>query len=176
MLSRAQQDRSCVVILRTGRVRVRARAAALVFGGGARGARGTGAVDMQAVGIGGTVVIHAAGNGGSQALRQRVGGECLRRLMSMLSYAMDASAAPSAALAAATERPSAVIAAIVEWGMVPQIPTATITSGSKLHVCVSCAPGTRRATEAHGTRAEAHRRRANPATQPARRCNVRPGL
>ena len=97
--------------------------------------------------------IHAAGNGVSQAPRQRVGGECLRRLMSMLSCAMDSSAAPSAVLAAATERPSAVSAAITEWGMVPQTATATeTTSGSKVHVCVSRAPGTRRATEGHGFR------------------------
>ena len=36
--------------------------------------------------------------------------------MSMLPCAMDSSTPPSAALAAATERPSAVSAAIVEWG------------------------------------------------------------
>ena len=96
-----------------------------------------------------SVVIHAAENGGTQALRQRVGGECPRRLMSMLSYALDSSTAPSAALAAATERPSAVSATIVEWGAVPQTPTATTTSGSKVHVCGTCAPGTMRATEAH---------------------------
>ena len=65
---------------------------------------------------------------------------------------MDSSAAPRAALAAATERPSDVSAAIVEWGTVPQTPTAITTSGSKVHVCGSCAPGTRRATEAHGLR------------------------
>ena len=99
-----------------------------------------------------SVVTHAAGNGGSQAPRQRVGGECLRRLMSMLSCAKDSSAAASAALAAATERPSAVSAAIAEWGMVPQTPTATTMSGSKVHVCGSRALGTRRATEAHGLR------------------------
>ena len=64
----------------------------------------------------------------SQAPRQRVGDECRRRLMSMLSCAMDSSAAPSAALAAATERPSAVSAAMVEWGTVPQTPTAITTS------------------------------------------------
>ena len=98
------------------------------------------------------VATHAAGNGASQAPRQRVGDECLRRLMSMLSCAMDSSSAPSAALAAATERPSAVSAAIAEWGMVPQTPTATTTSGSKVHVCGSRAPGTRRTTEAHGFR------------------------
>ena len=69
----------------------------------------------------------------SQAPRQRVGDECRRRLMSMLSCAMDSSAAPSAALAAATERPSAVSAAMVEWGTVPQTPIATTTSGSKVH-------------------------------------------
>ena len=49
-----------------------------------------------------------------QAPRQRVGEECRRRLMSMLPCAMDSSAAPSAALAAATERPSAVSAVMVE--------------------------------------------------------------
>ena len=86
----------------------------------------------------------------SQAPRQRAGDECLRRLMSMLSCAMDSSAAPSAALAAATERPSAVSAAVVEWGMVSQTPNATTTSGSKVHVCGLRAPGTRRAIEAHG--------------------------
>ena len=48
----------------------------------------------------------------SQAPRQRVGDECRRRLMSMLSCAMASSAAPSAALAAATERPSAL-----QWKM-----------------------------------------------------------
>ena len=69
----------------------------------------------------------------SQAPRQRVGDECRRRLMSMLPRAMDSSAAPSAALAAATERPSAVSAAMVEWGTVPQTPIATTTSGSKVH-------------------------------------------
>ena len=37
----------------------------------------------------------------------------------MLSCAMDSSAAPSAALAAVTERPSAMRAAMVEWGTVP---------------------------------------------------------
>ena len=65
---------------------------------------------------------------------------------------MDSSAAPRAALAAATERPSDVSAAIAEWGTVPQTPTAITTSGSKVHVCGSCALGTRRATEAHGLR------------------------
>ena len=50
----------------------------------------------------------------SQAPRQRVGDECRRRLMSMLPCAMGSSAAPSAALAAATERPGAVSAAMVE--------------------------------------------------------------
>ena len=49
-----------------------------------------------------------------QAPRQRVGEECRRRLMSMVPCAMDSSAALSAALAAATERPSAVSAAMVE--------------------------------------------------------------
>ena len=34
----------------------------------------------------------------------------------------------------------------------PQPPTAITTSGSKVHVCGSCAQGTRRATEAHGLR------------------------
>ena len=96
--------------------------------------------------------IHAAGNDESQAPRQRVGDECRRRLMSMLSCAMDSSAAPSAVLAAATERPSDVSAAIAEWGMVPQTPTAITTTGSKVHVCGSCASGTRRTTEAHGLR------------------------
>ena len=98
------------------------------------------------------IAMHAAGGGASQAPRQRVSDECLRWLMSMLSCAMDSSAAPSAALAAATERPSAVSAAIAEWGMVPQTPTATTTSGSKVHVCGPHALGTRRATEAHGFR------------------------
>ena len=98
-------------------------------------------------------VIHYPRSGEwSQASRQRVGDECLRRLISMLPCAMDSSAAPSAALAAATERPSAVSAAIVEWGTVPQTPTAITASGSKAHVCGSRAPGTRRATEAHGFR------------------------
>ena len=54
----------------------------------------------------------------SQAPHQRVGDECRRRLMSMLSCAINSSAAPSAALAAATERPSAVSAAMAEWGPV----------------------------------------------------------
>ena len=64
-----------------------------------------------------SVVIHAEENGGrSQAPHQRVGGECLRRLMSMLPCAMDSSTAPSAALAVATERPSAMSAAIVRVG------------------------------------------------------------
>ena len=49
-----------------------------------------------------------------QAPRQRVGEECRRRPMSMLSCAMDSNAAPSAALAAATERLSAVSTAMVE--------------------------------------------------------------
>ena len=40
----------------------------------------------------------------------------------MLSCAMDSSVAPRAALAAATERPSDVSAAIIEWGTVPQTP------------------------------------------------------
>ena len=80
------------------------------------------------------------------------GAACLRRLMSMLPCAMDSSAAPSAALAAAIERPSAVSAAIVEWGTVPQTPTAITTSGLKVHVCGSRTPGTKRATEAHGSR------------------------
>ena len=44
-----------------------------------------------------------------QAPRHRVGGECRRRLMGMLSCAMDSSAAPSAALAAVTERPCAKV-------------------------------------------------------------------
>ena len=66
---------------------------------------------------------------------------------------MDSSAAPRAALAAAAERPSDVSAAIAEWGTVPQKPIAITTSGSKVHVCRSCAPGTRRATEARGLRA-----------------------
>ena len=70
----------------------------------------------------------------------------------MLSCAMDSSAAPSAALAAVTERPSAVRAAMVEWGTVPQTPIATTMSGSKVHECGSLAPGTRRAIEAHGFR------------------------
>ena len=86
----------------------------------------------------------------SQAPRHRVGDECRRRLMSILSCAMDSSAAPSAALAAVTERPSAVRAAMVEWGTVPQTPIATTMSGSKVHECGSLAPGTRRAIEAHG--------------------------
>ena len=38
----------------------------------------------------------------SQAPRHRVGGEYRRRLMSMLTCAMDSNAAPSAALAAGT--------------------------------------------------------------------------
>ena len=57
---------------------------------------------------------HAVGNDESQALRQHVGGECRKRLMSMLPCAMDSSAAPRAALAAATERPSDVRTAIAE--------------------------------------------------------------
>ena len=36
--------------------------------------------------------------------------------------------------------------------MVPQTPTATTTSEPKVHMCGSRAPGTRRATEAHGFR------------------------
>ena len=86
----------------------------------------------------------------SQAPRHRVGDECRRRLISMLSCAMDSSAALSAALAAVTERPSAVRAAMVEWGTVPQTPIATTTSGSKVHECGSLVPGTKRAIEAHG--------------------------
>ena len=70
----------------------------------------------------------------------------------MLPCAMDSSAAPSAALAAATERPSAVNAAMAEWGAVPQTPTATTTSGSKVNECGSRAPGTRRTIDAHGFR------------------------
>ena len=72
----------------------------------------------------------------------------------MLPCAMDSSAAPSAALAADTERPSAVRAAMVEWGTVPQTPIATTMSGSNVHECGcgSLAPGTRRATEAPGFR------------------------
>ena len=65
---------------------------------------------------------------------------------------MDSSAAPRVALAAATERPSDVSAAIVEWVTVPQTPTAITASGSKDHVCGSGAPGKRRATEALGLR------------------------
>ena len=96
---------------------------------------------------------HAVGNDEeSQVPRQRVGGECRKRLMSMLPCAMDSSAAPRAALAAATERPSDVSAAIAEWGTVPQTPTAITTSGSKVHVFGSHAPGTRRASDAHGLR------------------------
>ena len=72
--------------------------------------------------------------------------------MSLLSCAMDSSAGPSAALAADTERPSAVRAAMAEWGTVPQTPIATTMSGSNVHECGSLAPGTRRATEAHGFR------------------------
>ena len=68
------------------------------------------------------------------------------------AMAMDSSAAPSAALAAVTERPSAVRAAMVEWGTVPQTPIATTMSGSKVHECGSRAPGTRRSIEAHGFR------------------------
>ena len=70
----------------------------------------------------------------------------------MLSCAMDSSAAPSAALAAVTERPSAVRAAMVEWGTVPQTPIAIAIRGSTVHECGSRAPGTRRAIEAHGFR------------------------
>ena len=70
----------------------------------------------------------------------------------MLSCAMDSSAALSAALAAVTERPSAVRAAMVEWGTVPQTPIATTMSGSNVHECGSRAPGTRRDIEAHGFR------------------------
>ena len=106
------------------------------------------------VGGGGSARAHTPGRGmvPSQAPRQRVGDECRRRLMGMLPCAMDSSAAPSAALASATERPSAVSAAIAEWGMVPQTPTAIATSGSKVHECGSRAPGTRRSIEAHGFR------------------------
>ena len=85
-----------------------------------------------------------------QTPHQRVGDECRSRLISMLLCAMDASTAQSAVLAAATERPSAVSAAMVEWGTVPHTPIATTTSGSKVQVCGSRAPGTRRATEALG--------------------------
>ena len=81
------------------------------------------------------VVIYAAESGGSQAPRQRVGDERLRRLMRMLSCAMDSSTAPSAALAAAT-RPSAVSAAIVEWGTVPQAPSATRPRAGRRSTCV----------------------------------------
>ena len=49
-----------------------------------------------------------------QAPRQRVGEGCRRRPMSMLPCAMDSNAVPSAALAAATERLSAVSTAMVE--------------------------------------------------------------
>ena len=72
----------------------------------------------------------------SQTPRQHVGDECLRRLMRILSCAMDSSAAPSAALAAATERPSAVSAAIVEWGMVPQTPTLRLPRAGRRSTCV----------------------------------------
>ena len=85
-----------------------------------------------------------------QTPHQRVGDECRNRLISMLLCATDSSTAQSAVLAAATERPSAVSAAMVEWGTVPHTPIATTTSGSKVQVCGSRAPGTRRATEALG--------------------------
>ena len=52
-----------------------------------------------------------------QTPHQRVGDECRSRLISMLLCAMDSSTAQSAVLAAATERPSAVSAAMVEWGI-----------------------------------------------------------
>ena len=75
----------------------------------------------------------------------------------MLPCTMDSSAAPSAALAAVTERPSAVRAAMVEWGTVPQTPIAMTTSGSKVQECESSlAPGTRRAIEAHGLFRRSH--------------------
>ena len=51
-----------------------------------------------------------------------------------------------------TELATDVSAAIVEWGTVPQTPTAITTSGPKVHVCGSCVSGTMRATEAHGLR------------------------
>ena len=82
--------------------------------------------------------------------RQRVGEECLSRLIRILPRAIDSSMAPSAASVAAAERPSAVSAATVEWGTVPQTPIVTTTSGSKVHVCGSCAPGRRRAIEVLG--------------------------
>ena len=59
-----------------------------------------------------SVAIHAVENGGSQEPRQRVGDESRRRLMYMLSCATDSSTALSAAMAAATERPSAVSAGL----------------------------------------------------------------
>ena len=72
--------------------------------------------------------------------------------MSMLPCAIDSNTALSAALVVATERPGAVSAAIVEWGTVPQTPIAITTSGSKVHLCGSHAPETRRAAEAPGLR------------------------
>ena len=130
------QRRTAMWISRRARTGHRQTAVVIVVGDGR-----TGAVGMRAVGTGRSivpqcaradadavadgdrggvaaltsVVIHAAENGGSQALRQRVGDECLRRLMSMLPCAMDSSTAPSAALVAATEMASAVSAAIVKW-------------------------------------------------------------
>ena len=158
----AQQHRSCVMVYVPVGCGVRARAGVLVLAAVREGVRADadaaadGNVDeppctclSQPDRVGRS---HAGGGDESQASRQRVGGECRKRLMSILSCAMDSSAAPRAALAAATERPSDVSAAIVEWGTVPQTPTAITTSGSKAHVCGSRAPGTRRATEAHGLR------------------------
>ena len=70
--------------------------------------------------------------------------------------------ATSAALVAAAERPSAVSAATVEWSTMPQTPIATTTSGSKVHVCGSHAPGIRCATEALANEDESTQERTLP--------------
>ena len=149
---RAQQHCFCVMFVSPSRLWVRARAGAWMLAVCEdERADGNAAEDG---GVDWSPCTWQQGMVLGQAPRQRVGDECRRRLMSMLPCAMGSSAAPSAALAAATERPtvSAVSAAIVEWGVVPQTPTATTTSGSKVHECGSLAPGMRRAIEAHGFR------------------------
>ena len=150
MALRAQQHCFCVMFVSPSRLWVRARAGAWMLAVCEdERADGNAAEDG---GVDWSPCTWQQGMVLGQAPRQRVGDECRRRLMSMLPCAMGSSAAPSAALAAATERPtvSAVSAAIVEWGVVPQTPTATTTSGSKVNECGSRAPGTRRAIEARG--------------------------
>ena len=65
-----------------------------------------------------SVVIHAAENGGSQAPRQRIGGKCRRRLMSMLPCDYDA-------MTIDTKR-------IICWGEHPFRPS-TLNTRSRTH-------------------------------------------